>query len=56
MKRYSVDRRINIDHPKRATFDHIHPKSRGGGNEPTNLRLAHKRCNERRGSTLDPRT
>lgn len=35
-----------------GTVDHLVPRSRGGGNEPGNLRLAHKRCNVRRGSHL----
>jgi 5-methylcytosine-specific restriction endonuclease McrA len=53
MKRYSVDRGITIDHPKRATFDHIQPKSLGGRNDATNLRLAHKQCNEKPGNRPD---
>ena len=32
-----------------STLDHITPKSEGGGFEPGNIRLAHKRCNEGRG-------
>lgn len=35
-----------------GTVDHLVPRSRGGGNEPSNLRLAHRRCNVRRGSHL----
>jgi hypothetical protein len=38
--------------PWQATVDHLVPRSRGGGNEPGNLRLAHRRCNNRRGSHL----
>lgn len=37
-------------HPKYITFDHIVPRARGGNDAWTNLRLAHRRCNERRGS------
>lgn len=35
-----------------GTVDHLVPRSRGGGNEAANLRLAHRRCNVRRGSHL----
>lgn len=35
---------------KYASFDHIIPKSDGGGNDQGNLRLAHKKCNSLRGS------
>lgn len=31
------------------TIDHAIPKARGGTNELHNLRLAHRRCNEKRG-------
>jgi 5-methylcytosine-specific restriction endonuclease McrA len=33
-----------------ATFDHLVPKSLGGPGALTNLRLAHKRCNVKRGN------
>lgn len=32
------------------TFDHIIPRSQGGGNCRENLRLAHRKCNNRRGN------
>jgi hypothetical protein len=35
-----------------ATVDHVVPRSRGGSNDLANLRLAHRRCNGRRGSHL----
>ena len=38
--------------PWAASVDHVVPKSRGGSNDQTNLRLAHKRCNGRRGSRI----
>lgn len=38
------------DHPLYVTFDHIVPRSRGGGNELGNLRLAHSSCNSARGN------
>lgn len=34
-----------------ATFDHIVPRSHGGTASQENLRLAHKRCNVKRGNT-----
>lgn len=36
-------------------IDHIIPKSKGGTIAPSNLQLAHKRCNRAKGSSL-PRT
>lgn len=33
-----------------TTLDHVIPKSKGGGSAPENLRLAHKKCNNDRGS------
>lgn len=36
-----------------VTFDHVIPKSRGGGNELHNLKLAHKICNSRRKNSMD---
>ena len=35
-----------------GTLDHLVPRSRGGGSELANLRLAHRRCNVRRGNHL----
>lgn len=32
-----------------ATLDHVTPRSRGGSDHPTNLRLAHRWCNSVRG-------
>lgn len=38
-----------------ATIDHVIPVSAGGTNAQSNLRLAHRECNGRRGSTpVDP--
>jgi hypothetical protein len=34
------------------TIDHVLPKALGGTNDASNLRLAHRRCNGRRGSRL----
>jgi 5-methylcytosine-specific restriction endonuclease McrA len=33
-----------------TTLDHVVPKSKGGGNGLTNLRIAHQCCNNRRGN------
>jgi 5-methylcytosine-specific restriction endonuclease McrA len=38
---------------KNGTLDHIRPKSRGGSGALVNLRLAHKKCNSRRGNSTD---
>jgi hypothetical protein len=38
--------------PWQATIDHLVPRSRGGGSDVANLRLAHRRCNNQRGSHL----
>ena len=38
--------------PVAGTVDHLVPRSRGGTDERSNLRLAHRRCNTRRGSHL----
>lgn len=50
-----LDRRIrNETSPHYITFDHILPRSLGGGDELANKRLAHQRCNQDRGN--DPIT
>ena len=47
---------VDLDVPPTApgapTVDHVLPRARGGSNDPSNLRLAHRRCNGRRGSKL----
>ena len=47
-----IDRDAPAGSPWRATADHLVPRSRGGSSELANLRLAHRRCNLRRGSHL----
>lgn len=32
------------------SFDHVHPRSRGGSNEGSNLAVAHRFCNKLRGA------
>lgn len=34
----------------RPTVDHIRPRAKGGGDERSNLQLAHAACNRRKGS------
>ena len=43
---------LDGDGAAKATVDHIVPRSRGGGNNLGNLRLACKPCNVRRGNAL----
>lgn len=47
-----VDRAGPLTGPWAPTVDHVLPRARGGTNDPTNLRLAHRRCNGARGSSL----
>lgn len=48
----AIDPAAPTGSPARATVDHLVPRSRGGSSDPANLRLAHRRCNNRRGSHL----
>lgn len=43
------ERRSSAD-PQRVSFDHILPRSHGGGSELANMRLAHAVCNSARGN------
>ena len=47
----SMDKR---QHAKTPTLDHLIPKSRGGWWIESNLKLAHRDCNNRRGNTTLP--
>lgn len=38
-----------------ATLEHIRAKTRGGGEDPENLAVAHGRCNGEKGRRWDPR-
>ena len=50
----SVDRTlIGSLSPWRPSLDHVVPRSLGGGDEPTNLRLAHFWCNSVRGAGVN---
>lgn len=48
--------RLGDEGPWEPTLDHIIPRSRDGSNAIENLRLAHKLCNGRRGSTHPDRS
>jgi 5-methylcytosine-specific restriction endonuclease McrA len=51
----ALDRHIaDPNHPRYITLDHIVPRSLGGLDALSNLRLAHQECNTRRGN--DPVT
>ena len=46
-----LDRHLRVPtHPLYITFDHIVPRSSGGGDRIENLRLAHNACNHARGN------
>jgi 5-methylcytosine-specific restriction endonuclease McrA len=38
---------------KGPTLDHIHPRAHGGSDDPSNLRLACRDCNNRKGARLE---
>lgn len=44
--------RLSQGHELSATLDHVIPRSKGGGGTWTNLRLAHRDCNTKRGSDV----
>ncbi|WP_425313196.1 HNH endonuclease [Microbacterium esteraromaticum] len=48
-----VDMTADTHAPTAPTLDHITPRSRGGSDDPKNLRLAHRGCNARRQSAVD---
>lgn len=45
----AVDPAVDPNSTWGATLDHITPKARGGSDDPSNLRLAHRWCNSVRG-------
>jgi len=44
-----VDPGLPIDHPERASLDHVRRRRDGGSHRERNLRLAHFICNQLRG-------
>lgn len=50
---FELNRKIkNANDPRYITFDHYIPRSKGGSDDLSNLRLAHKYCNQTRGNDL----
>ena len=45
-----IDSRLPSTHPQGPTVDHLVPISAGGIDDPSNVALAHKRCNLSRGA------
>jgi 5-methylcytosine-specific restriction endonuclease McrA len=45
-----IDYTAPRNHPAAFEVDHVIPKSKGGTDDPTNLRPSHSRCNRRRGA------
>lgn len=50
-----VDPRAPLNGGADPTIDHIVPISRGGADAPSNVRLAHRLCNLRKGARMDHR-
>ena len=48
--RSRINLRLKWPHPRCFTRDHVIPRSRGGTNDISNQRGAHKICNELRGN------
>lgn len=49
----TVNNRVLPHHPRRATIDHMTPKSRGGAKyDESNVVTACRRCNEEKGNML----
>ena len=45
-----VDMSLSGRHPQGPTADHLLPVAAGGGDDPWNIALAHRRCNIKRGT------
>jgi 5-methylcytosine-specific restriction endonuclease McrA/predicted nucleic acid-binding Zn ribbon protein len=49
-----VNRLLDGSHPMAASLDHIVPLSKGGRHEPSNVRLAHRKCNTAKADRSGP--
>jgi hypothetical protein len=49
-----VNRLLDGSHPMAASLDHIIPLSKGGRHEPSNVRLAHRKCNTAKADRSGP--
>ena len=47
-----VDGNVRFPDPMAATIDHIEPVSQGGADAPSNVQLAHSKCNSRKGARV----
>ena len=45
-------RKLKRHHPDYPTFDHVVPRSQGGGRTLANGLLKHQRCNQQRGARI----
>ena len=48
-----IDFSLRPNDPGAVSLDHVVPRVHGGGSRVSNLRLAHRACNSRRGSSPD---
>ena len=46
---------VKLAHPRRATLDHLVPRSQGGFNTIENMVIACRPCNDRKGSLSEER-
>jgi len=48
-ERMAISDEVPNEHPRKASWEHVIPKSQGGGSRLENLVLAHRKCNLDRG-------
>lgn len=48
-----IDLSIKAPDQRSVSIDHIVPRALGGTNDPANAQLAHRHCNQRKGTRLD---
>jgi hypothetical protein len=51
--RTPVDITVSVPDPRAPTIDHVLPLSRGGGDDLTNVDIAHFACNRRKGAKIE---